>query len=155
MRSIDWLLSKLKDDYPFLTFTPSEEFLWSAVKNTIYYDPSVSNGIFYTLHELSHALLGHRGYERDIELVKLERDAWHHAEIQLAPQYGLKINSDLIQDNLDTYRKWLHARSTCPDCSSTGLQRKYRDYQCITCGQTWRVNEARICSLRRYSIQIK
>lgn len=155
MPSINWLLNRLKNDYPELTFTPADEFLWSAVKKTVYFNPEATNSIAYTLHELSHALLDHRGYERDIELIKLERDAWDYTSRSLASAYKVTIDSDLIQDNLDTYREWLHSRSSCPECNATGLQRKYRRYQCITCGNTWRVNEARVCALRRYSLQTK
>ena len=155
MRSINWLLNNLRSDFPEITFAPGADFLWSAGKKTISFDPGTDNSPAYTLHELSHAILNHQGYERDIELLKLERDAWECTRATLAPRYGISIDYDLIQDNLDTYRSWLHARSLCPECETTGIQTKQRHYKCIACGHVWRVNEARLCALRRYSLATK
>jgi hypothetical protein len=155
MPSISSLLKSLRQDYPELTFESADEFWWSGAKQTVFYDPKAADATAYSLHELSHALLRHEGYERDIELIKLERDAWAYAKNTLAPQYDIEIDDDLIQDNLDTYRTWLHARSMCPDCEATGLQMKHQQYRCLACGHTWRVNEARLCALRRYSLQAK
>ncbi len=155
MRSINSLLNRLRRDYPEFSFEPAEEFWWSAEKQTIFFDPAVSNCAAFCLHELSHALLGHKGYEYDIDLIKLERDAWEYAQNTLAPAYTTPIDDEVIQDNLNTYRAWLHTRSSCPECDTTGLQTKEQYYRCLACGHTWRTNEARVCALRRYSLQTK
>jgi hypothetical protein len=155
MRSTNWLLNSLRTDFSEFTFTPGTYFLWSSHKKTISFDPDIPNSSAYLLHELSHALLNHQGYERDIELLKLERDAWNYTQTTLAPRYNISIDYDLVQDNLDTYRSWLHARSLCPECDTTGLQTKQRHYTCVACGHIWRVNEARLCALRRYSLATK
>jgi len=155
MQSIHSLIKKLSLDYPEFGFDTADEFLWSANKKTVFYNPKLPHSREYTLHELSHALLGHSEYKRDIELIKLERDAWEYAKTELAPRYGVNISEDTIQDNLDTYRDWLYARSTCPECRTTGIETKTQNYRCLACGAIWRVNEARICALRRYSIQTK
>ena len=155
MPSTSSLLSQLISDYPSFHFEIGSEFLWSSRKQTIYYDPTVDHCNDFTLHELSHALLNHTGYKMDIELLKLERDAWEHAQTTLAPLYGHEIDETVIQDNLDTYREWLYARSKCPDCESIGLQSKSFHYRCLACGHTWKVNEARLCALRRYSLTTK
>lgn len=154
MRSINWIIKQLRQDYPQFTFESADKFWWSADKTTIYFNHNAQDSQVYCLHELSHALLGHRGYEYDIDLIKLERDAWNYACVKLAPRYNVVIDAQTIQDNLDTYRDWLHARSACPDCAATGLQSK-QHYRCLACGHTWRVNDARICALRRYSLQTK
>lgn len=150
MPSMNSLLSQLQLDYPQWDFKPGEQFAWSSSQNTIYYtstdDPA------YILHELAHALLSHSSYTRDIELLKMERDAWSLATEKLAPSYGIVVNDDLVQNNLDTYRDWLHARSLCPECSSVGYQSKHQLYICPVCESQWRVNEARTCELRRYKI---
>ena len=146
------LLSQLKQDYPDLSFTESDTFLWSPAKKTIYYkldDPDTSALV---LHELAHAILGHNDYHRDIELIAMERAAWDYARGQLAPAYHCHITEEFADSTLDTYRDWLHARSTCPTCGATGLQVKQRLYRCLACGHSWRVNEARTCALRRYAI---
>lgn len=148
-------VKKLQRDYPEYHFEPATGFWWSAAKGTIFYDPNAPDSDSYTLHELSHALLGHSGYDRDVELLKLERDAWEYAKTTLGKRYGAPISEEIIQENLDTYREWLHARSRCPECETTGLQSKSSLYRCLACGQQWRVNEARLCALRRYSLQTK
>lgn len=155
MPSTSSLLSNLQTDYPQFTFQEDNRFLWSARRQTIYIDQNVECGDEFTLHELSHALLGHQGYLSDIDLIKLERDAWDYAKNNLAPRYDYSIDENIIQDNLDTYRDWLHARSQCPDCTAVGLQTKSRHYRCISCGHTWRVNDAKLCALRRYSLNTK
>ncbi len=155
MQSTRSLIKRLRGDFPGFTFESSNSFWWSASQQTIHFDPTAEHSTAYSLHELSHAILGHHGYEYDIDLVKLERDAWDYAKRILATEYDATIDTDIIQNNLDTYRDWLHARSECPSCEATGLQTKQRLYRCLACGHQWRVNEARICALRRYSLQTK
>lgn len=147
MPSTASLILHLKDTYPQFTFKQAEHFLWSPADQTIYYTPGVADSGLL-LHELSHGLLGHTDYNQDIELIAMEREAWDKA-VELAGQYDELIDEGLIESTLDTYRDWLHARSTCPECDATGLQTKSRTYSCLACHHTWRVNEARMCALRR------
>lgn len=140
------LLKKLSADYPEIHFVEGEHFLWSPEKSTVSYE--VAGDPALLLHELGHALLGHTGYERDIELIAIERDAWSKAT-ELSSKHGITIAEDTAEDHLDTYRDWLHARSTCPACTSTGYQTGLKAYACPACSQTWSVNEARVCQLRR------
>lgn len=146
------LLTRLKADYPDITFDESDDFLWSPSEKTIYYHPYDPHAVPLLLHELAHATLGHTSYHRDIELIAIERAAWDEAKVNLAPAYGVAIDDDFAEETLDTYRDWLHSRSTCPHCKATGLQTKQREYTCLACQHKWRVNEARICALRRYLI---
>lgn len=155
MQSTKSMINSLSKDHPQFTFVSADEFWWSAKEKAVHYSPSVEHATEFTLHELSHALLDHQGYRVDIDLIKLERDAWDYAKNTLAPRYDLVIDEDIIQDNLDTYREWLHSRSKCPDCSSTGLQSTPNSYRCLACGHAWRVNEARLCALRRYAVTTK
>lgn len=155
MRLTTSLVNRLKEDYPQFIFVNADEFWWSAERKTVYLNPDADHNEEYALHELSHALLNHVGYRADIDLIKLERDAWEYARTTLGPRYNLNIDENIIQNNLDTYREWLHARSKCPDCTSTGIQTTTSEYRCIACRHTWRVNEARLCALRRYSLTTK
>lgn len=150
MPSTASLIQRLKTDYPQFSFAPGADFLWSPSDHTVYYKQNADSPAFL-LHELSHGLLSHSDYSRDIELIAMERAAWDHA-LTLADMYGTSIDDDLIETTLDSYRDWLHARSTCPKCQATGLQTKKQIYNCPACGHSWRVNEARICALRRFSI---
>lgn len=149
MHSTVSLIQQLKADYPRLSFAKGSDFSWSPSNATVYYKQEPGSDPFL-LHELSHGLLGHSEYGRDIELITMERAAWDKAS-ELAAIYGRAIDESLIETTLDSYRDWLHARSTCPACQATGLQTKKCIYTCPACSHSWRVNEARVCALRRYN----
>lgn len=123
--------------------------MWSPDTRTILYRRIEQiEDIWSLLHEIAHAELGHRTFDPDIELVSHEAVAWEHARTVLAPRFNLVIDDGHIQDNLDTYRNWMFARSLCPTCGQTGLQTQ-NTYSCINCRCSWRANEARLCALRR------
>lgn len=146
------LIQRLKDDFPSLTFTEGQDFSWSYEKQTVFYLPDL-NEQSQLLHEVGHALLGHQAYQRDIELIALERDAWTYAAHTLVPKYQLVIAQETIDEALDSYRDWLHARSTCPRCAANGIETRKRHYTCPACSHSWHVNEAMQCGLKRYSAQ--
>lgn len=152
MPSIISLITRLQADFPDFTFAAGDEFRWSPDDTTIFYDQA-STDQASLLHELSHAILGHKDYIKDIVLLELERSAWTYAQEKLAKTYEVTIDVDQVEDALDTYRDWLHARSICPGCLATGIQTKKNEYRCIICTTKWRVNDARICALRRYKIK--
>lgn len=142
------LIKAVKTDYPSISLREAESFLWIPQQHTVEYDPSGNEA--YLLHELGHALLQHDSYSRDIELLAIERAAWTYAIDNLASKYGLEIDPELVESSLDTYREWMHARSTCPTCDLNGVQTGPQLYRCVSCGTTWSVNEARGCNLRRF-----
>jgi hypothetical protein len=151
MQSTSSLATKLAQDFPIYSFIPGEDFLWSPNTQTIFYIPNSTDTASF-LHELAHGILGHTAYNKDIELLGVERAAWECATDTLASRYDVDVTPDLIEEALDTYRDWLHARSTCPSCSATGIQTKKDEYTCIACHGKWRVNDARVCALRRYKL---
>jgi hypothetical protein len=141
------LLSKLVLDFPALSFQAGTQFCWSPKHKQIYYLAeaiSETLGQWSLLHEVGHGTLGHTGYSSDFELVQLEAAAWKAAE-QLAQTYGCPIDPDHIQDCLDTYRDWLHRRSTCPLCGIRCLQANVREYRCFNCQTKWHVSSSRFC----------
>ena len=150
MPSTTSLIQQLKKDYPQFNFKKAKRFLWSPSDATVYYTHT-DDGYAFLLHELSHGLLDHAEYRRDVDLIAMERAAWDKA-VELAPAYGLAISEDTVETTLDSYRDWLHARSTCPNCTAIGLQTKQHTYACPACHHNWRVNEARVCALRRYTL---
>ena len=131
-----------------LTLHQGEMFGWDDTACAITYNPSAPDAAAYLLHEFGHAALRHTGYKYDIDLIKMERAAWDKA-LAMASQYKVSINEGLIEDALDSYRDWLHNRSLCPACNATGVQTN-NSYRCISCGASWRANDARTCALRRY-----
>lgn len=146
------ILKQLKSSYPQFIFKKGDKFQWSPSENTIYYDSSSNSQAILLLHELSHALLGHSSYTRDIQLLSMERQAWDNTT-ELASTHGIAIDNNIVQSSLDSYRDWLHSRSSCPKCTANGLQTSKLIYKCSACKQEWKVNEARTCALRRYNIK--
>jgi hypothetical protein len=150
MLHIKELLSQLKADYPSITFVMGDDFMWSRDRRELTVGDAPDASAF-ALHELGHAVLGHADFLFDIELLRQEREAWEQAK-KLAIMYKVNIEPDLIEDSLDTYRDWLHARSLCPACGLTGLQTKTSTYMCVNCRCSWHPNDARRVSLRRYKV---
>lgn len=145
------LVDKLRVKYPQFRFQNASVSRWSPRDQTVYYHDARSHaGRAHLLHELGHAIAGHSSYNQDIELLHLEREAWQIAS-SIAPELGIAVNPDMIEDHLDTYREWLHNRSRCPACNHPGLQRLDLRYACVLCGLTWEANDARQCGLKRYT----
>lgn len=144
------LVAKLRRDYPKFSFSEAGDSYWAPSEQTVYLDLTEADEATI-LHETAHAVLGHQAFTRDIDLLRMEREAWTHAASVLAPQYGVTIDEETVESMLDTYRDWLHARSACPGCPMTGVQTNTAAYHCVGCGKDWRVNEARRCGLKRYA----
>ncbi len=144
---MDELIDKLKDIIPGIKFDKSESFCWSPASRTITYTDSPSSdkeSAWSLLHEAGHALLSHQDYDSDIQLVLLEVAAWEKAK-SIGSSVGITIEEDHIQDCLDTYRDWLHQRSTCPRCGVVSLQVNAEQYTCHNCTCVWVVSSARFC----------
>ncbi len=133
-------LDQLRSDFRELKFCPGAHDHWSPSTNTITYKTNVPllEQKYSILHELAHARLGHTNYHNDFELLKLEAQAWELAA-KLGRKYKVKIVVDHIQNCLDTYRDWLHARSACPNCHINVLQKDPFHYHCFNCSTEWRV----------------
>lgn len=140
------IVNQLRIDYPNITFKKAQIFHWSPIDSTVYYADTFDYA--QLLHETGHALLNHRAFDRDITLLAMERDAWQKAS-EIAPCYGVILEENTIETALDSYRDWLHSRSTCPKCSTTGVQSTKNSYTCPACLTIWRVNDARIGQLKR------
>ena len=148
------LLRRLRRDYPRIRLAPAERDYWSPENQTVFYNRRARGRrrSWSLLHELAHALLDHRQYQSDFELLKMEAQAWYRAG-QLGDQYGIAISDRHVQHCLDTYRDWLHRRSTCPTCGVRSLQRDERHYDCGNCGTRWRVTAQRFN--RPYRLKVR
>ncbi len=148
------ILSAIKSDYPEIRFEVGDRFYWSPSLKTIFYtiDQDGSLDEVQLIHELAHAVLGHNSYEKDVELLQLEVQAWEMTR-QLMTKYELlSVSKSEIESALDSYRDWLHARSICPTCRAIGYEVNDKVYRCVACETQWRPNEARTCGLKRYKI---
>ena len=143
---MDELVAKLKRDFPQFNFRAGQSFCWSPNQQEIVYSSNNSKpaSLWALLHELSHALLSHSSYSSDFELLRLEVAAWDKAQ-ELEATYSQKINTEHIQNCLDTYREWLHRRSTCPTCGNSSLQQSTTKYHCFNCHAVWKVTASRFC----------
>lgn len=146
------LAANIRQAHPTLKVIEGEAFSWSPASQTITYKPGGQQKAWSLFHELAHALLGHKTYETDFELLLLEVAAWERAK-ELANQYKVAIDEERIQDCIDTYRDWLYQRSSCPTCDNTSLQQNAVTYQCFNCGTTWTVTASRFC--RPYRLTTK
>ena len=133
MPSLNSLANKLHKDYPDVTFTPGEGFRFSP-PTTVVYNPSGSK--LELLHELGHYLIKKNTYTSDIELIRIESEAWAKAK-ELCPKYRVKWDEDFAEDHLDTYRNWLHVVSLCKYCQLAGYQDESGLYHCPLCGAKW------------------
>lgn len=150
MQSMPLLIQKLSSTYPAITFIEGERFAWVPDSQQVTYTLTEPGAEALLLHELGHGLLEHTVYSRDVELIAMERAAWDKA-LEVRDQLALgTIRDEFIEEHLDSYRDWLHARSTCPTCTATGYQTGAQAYECPACHTVWRVNEARLCGLKRY-----
>lgn len=129
----------------------SGAFYWSPRTTTLHYAQDrldQPEGQAALLHEAGHAILGHRSYQLDSELLLMEVEAWEQARL-LATQLAIPIDNNHIEDCLDTYREWLYARSTCPRCKTNGLQTSRTAYCCVNCSTEWYVSPSRFCRAYR------
>lgn len=143
------LLEHLQQDFSHITFLKDKTFRWSFHKQTVFYNLSLPYAAQMLLHETAHGILRHKDYNLDVQLIKKELAAWEYAQETLAPQYGITLTTEYIEESLDSYRQWLHARSTCPECHIAAFQTKTGTYACVACGCQWRANDARKLRLRR------
>lgn len=152
------LLNKLASDFPGIQFAEGQHCRWSPAENTVVYQNDLTAGnqvkVWALYHELAHAVLGHKDYAIDFELLLMEVDAWDKAK-QLSQNYGHAIDDDHVQDCLDTYRDWLDLRSTCPDCANNCLQQSSGLYRCFNCQAVWQVSTSRFCRPYRQMDRLK
>lgn len=144
------LIKSIKKDFVDITFEISDNNSYSWRSKTIFYKSKkdFKTSASSILHELGHLQSEHKTYKSDIELLIIETEAWKKAQI-LSKKYGLKIDKEYIEDCLDSYRDWLHKRSTCPNCSQNGIQKDELIYICLNCSQVWQVSQSRFCRTYR------
>jgi len=145
------LVLKLQNSHPDITFKAGETFYWQATGKAITYRlTGQQSDPWSLLHEVGHAKLSHRDYTSDVDLLKKELAAWDEA-LTIADELELQIDRDHIEDCLDSYRDWVHRRSTCPNCALQGIQTPSSNYTCLNCSHTWTVTRARLCRPYRLS----
>ncbi len=153
------IIDQLRLILPTISFQEGDLFYWSPKESTITYKSCLEGPTdsWSLLHEAAHAVLKHQNYSSDLGLLLLEVEAWEKAKL-LGKDLGITIDEDHIQDCLDTYRDWLHQRSTCPRCSVVSMQVSPQEYLCHNCDARWQVSASRFCRpyrLMNHSSKIK
>lgn len=140
------ILSLIKLDNPSLHFVEGDHHSWSPKNKTVtFLSTNNPQNIWSLLHEVAHATLGHESYDSDMELMNMELDAWLTAK-ELAKKYtATPIDSQHIENCLDTYRNWIYKRSCCPSCRVAGVQKNSHTYICYRCSNSWKVSNTSFC----------
>lgn len=149
-REFKELLRAVEQDYPDFCFRTGKKFAFRPPRTIVVPDftrdaeTSVSREekpcsaaeqkicSLRLLHELGHATLGHRNFATDIERLRMERAAWDRAR-KFCQKYGVEYDENFVETELDTYRDWLHQRSTCRNCGQTRYQTADSEYHCPFC----------------------
>lgn len=124
-------LAKIKSSYPDFKFVTGAKFAFRPPK-TIVIGPEEPEDASLLLHELGHALSLHRDFNTGAKRLKMEVEAWEKAR-ELASQYGIEMDDEMIEGELDTYREWLHQKSRCKKCGLTCFQTPDGSYHCPRC----------------------
>ena len=124
-------IARLRVDFPDFKFRKAKKARWDAAGQVIYYTDDTRE----LMHELGHAVLGHRFIESDVGLLRQERAAWTKAQ-ELAVIYEVDLDEEYIEGRMDTYRRWLHKRSLCGICRYNAVEEGGR-YRCVMCGNAW------------------
>ena len=116
-------------DHPQFRFRRGPKFAFHPPKTIILGPPEPK----YTLLALhGHALCKHHHASTHVQRLKIESEAWYAAK-RLCLSYGISYDEDFAEDQLDTYRDWLHTKSACPTCRLTRFQTPDGKYQCPRC----------------------
>ncbi|MBQ6355310.1 hypothetical protein IJJ18_02745 [Candidatus Saccharibacteria bacterium] len=137
------LLNYLETAYPNFRFKVGNRFKF-CYPNQISLENPENSAIppaffaLQTLHELGHALCKHKDYNTDVSRLKIERAAWEAAKTAYEKlpddlRNTFKWDKDYVEDSLDTYRDWLHKKSTCKTCGLTCYQTPDGKWHCPRC----------------------
>ena len=125
------LLDRLRKDFPEIRFRSGVKFLFRPPR-TVVLGADEAHSELLLLHEVGHALCGHRTFTTDVRRLKMEREAWTKAK-SLCAKYGIVYDDEVVEHELDSYREWLDKKSRCPRCGLTRFQTPDGQYHCPRC----------------------
>ena len=123
-------LARVKADFPDIRFVSGKRFSFKPPRTVVVED--FDSNPLLLLHEIGHVLCGHWTFKTEVERLKIEVMAWEEAR-KLAASYGVAVDEELIESELDTYRDWLHQKSRCPSCGLTRFQTPDGVFHCPKC----------------------
>ena len=126
-------LEKIKADYPQLRFISGQRFAFRPPRTIVVdYSEKSNASPLLLLHEVGHALIGEYSYKTEVGRLKIEVRAWEKAK-ELANLYSVRVDKELIEGELDSYRDFLHQKSRCPECGLTRFQTPGGVFLCPKC----------------------
>ncbi|MBQ2660046.1 hypothetical protein IJF86_01320 [Candidatus Saccharibacteria bacterium] len=131
MENFTNLLEKVKQSYPNFTYKTGAKFAFRPPK-TIIIGPYEPHSELVLLHELGHAIINKNSFKTDVERLKIESIAWEKAK-SLCQEFNQEFDSDFAESELDSYRDWLHQKSTCKKCGLTRFETTDGKYHCPHC----------------------
>ena len=124
-------LAAVKNKFPDFRFKTGRKFMFRPPR-TIFIGPEEEGDEILLLHELGHAILGHRDFNMNVQRLKMEMEAWEKAR-ELAEEFGVPIEEDKIETELDTYRNYVDKKSRCPKCGLARYETPDGQYHCPRC----------------------
>src|SRR5580692_11526658 len=93
------LISKLRQAFPQFTFTAAKQACWSPETQQVYYDADsdIETSTWSLFHELGHALLNHKSYNTDVDLLQKEVAAWAKAD-NIAKSFSMNIDEQYAEN---------------------------------------------------------
>ena len=125
------IIKKIVQSFPQFNFQMGKRFTFRPPR-TIILGPLESHYSLLFCHELGHVLADKYHFSTDVERLKIERLAWEKAK-ELCTHFKIPYDEDFIEEQLDSYRDWLHSKSKCPKCGLTRYQTKNGQYHCPHC----------------------
>lgn len=136
--ALNSLVSRLQRDYPEFHFVYGKRFSFRPPKTIVIGPDEGKNTPLLVFHELGHAISGEYSYALSIERLKIESLAWQEGKKAYQNYQDLALpawDDSFVEDNLDTYRNWLHQKSKCPSCGLTRYQDANQKWCCPYCRQ--------------------
>ena len=134
-------IEELKKEFGQFNFIPGKRFKFKPPKSIFFEEKTaypLQHFALLTLHELGHALSNHKDYNIDVKRLKIESEAWQRAKMLIKThenwqKYGVFWDEDFAENELDSYRDWLHQKSKCKTCGLTMYQTSDKKYHCPNC----------------------
>lgn len=130
------LITSLKQDFPDFYFTYGKRFSFRPPKTIVIGPDEGEKTPMLLFHELGHALSHQYSYKTAVERLKIESIAWSEGKKAYQNYHSLPPwDDDFVEENLDTYRDWLHTKSKCKACGLTMFQNQDGTWECPYCSQ--------------------
>ena len=127
------LVEAAKQDFPELRFVQGRKFAFRPPRTVVIGEVETNDSLLF-LHELGHVVSGHQSFSTGVKRLKMEAEAWAKAR-ELAERYEVEWDEEVAQEELDSYREWLHRKARCPKCGLTRYQTPDGVFHCPQCEQ--------------------